>query len=300
MNIGLVNEGNVKSFFPFMNDEVKAYVSYCFANGYEGNLVILGLVDDDADNEPVGVLVCELDTNQGIADITTLFIKTKYRRNGYATELVILLCTYLSYMIERFKVVCTVTKYNNLFFDGEANGTGLMKLFSYLEFDEEKVEDAGCYYCTVGDLRDNEILKKKGNHKFKKLSEATRAEKSLLENEEREYLFEAVCEGKIDQGLSRLFIVDGEIKACALFSSDEKSITFEWGSVDSEYKMALVPMLSEICEEIFNTRDDSTEIYFPYINDHSKALVEKILKEHLKIAEENFIYEYSLLDTGLE
>ena len=300
MNIGLVDEGNVKSFLPFMNEEVKAYVSYCFLNGYEGNVVVLGMIDDDADNEPVGVLVCELDRNQGIADITALFIRTKYRRKGYATELVILLCTYLSYMIERFKVVCTVTKYCNMLLDGEANGTGLMKLFSYLEFKEDKAEDVGCYYCTVGDLRDNEMLKKKGNNKFKKLSETTRAEKSLLENEDLDYLFEAVLEGKFDQGLSRLFIVDGEIKACALFSSDENSITFEWCSVDSEYKMALVPMLSEICEEIINTRDDSTEIYFPYINDHSKALVEKILKDHLKIAEENFIYEYSLLDTGLE
>lgn len=297
MDITLINKTNIEHFLPLMNFEAQADVEVCYGTGAEDQLLMLGMVDGEY---PVGAIVCDLDGDTGIAEIKSIFMKEAYRRKGYATDLVISVCTLLSQMVEPYMLHCGVTEFASEEKDAVGMGVDLRGFFQYLDFQEEKDEAVGCYFCKSKDLVGSSILKQSVNMEFKKIPELTRIEKNDLAEEENPFLLDEMNEGLLDESLS-LFFTDGmHIRACVCLKSEEDSTTMTWARVDPDCKVVLIPMLAEAFKILKDTRSAETKIFFPYINEASKGIIEKVLGEKARIAETNYHFTYSLADKTLK
>jgi len=302
IDITVIDESNVSAFMPMIRAEAAALVDVYLNQGMDDRLIMLGLVDDDA---PIAALVCELLPDEGTADFVSLFVDANYRRQGLATDLVISVCTILSQQEYDFVVTCSVAERFGLREGDPVRGADLKGLFRYLDFQEEELTNVGSFYCTLGDLQDNALLKAAGRMKFKHFSELSRMEKNFLSEEDNPFLIERFTKGKMDEDLSLFLTDEDSIKACLCMESDETSVTMDWARVEPESRIALVEMFGNafrtlLAEVEEGKRSMDTVIHLPYINDASKALIQKMLGAAARVSEKQFWYSYSLIDETLE
>ncbi len=241
----------------------------------EGDAVAIGIYDDD---KAAGAVCAYL--TDGAAIIESLYVLPEYRRRGFATEMMYRLSLVLSGMEDIYRMEASFS---------EESDTGLMELFTYLDFFMEIDEGLGEYTVRIGDMVSSEVLQKartKGVIPLDDMESAQR--KNIISLTYPVSYFTRT--GNIDEKLSCV------MEDASLFIGHEKDeLVMVWAD-SGDQKMSLMSMLKYCLDRSIDLYGEDTKMRIPYINDVSKKIIEKLAGDAAHPTETVWTARYQLFD----
>ncbi len=295
----IVDKENIDCFAPMISNETLAFIEISYEDGNENNLLMYGVLDDD---DPVGVIVGAIDPGKYLVTIEHIFVKKDYRRQGIATNLVILVGDAISLLDDNFKLECKVTEFFKYKDDSGSSevvtdgGADLRGFFNFLEFTEEKIEDIGAYQMHLADGDNRKVPPVPPSYNIKKPSELTKRERDSLNSNENGMILQYLNNGYLDDELSQFYVSDNEVKSFLAIKSDEKMCSIVWASIKNGSQIPAILVGRNAFLTARKIRSGNTIVYMPYINEVSREMIEKICNDKIVPAEINYKYSFNLSD----
>lgn len=300
LDLMIIDKDNIEFFVPMISDSALAYIDISHEIGNENNLLMYGALDDD---KPVGVIIGAISPEDYIVEIKYIFVKKEYRRQGIASNLILIMCDAISTWDDNFTIECEVTEFWKYKDESKGNdvevdaGSDLRGLFKFLEFNEEINEEVGAYQMHMSDGEKREVAPIPDGYYFKKPSELTRTEKDSLRDDQNGMILHYINNGELDDELSRFYVSGEDVKSYLAIKSDDKICSIVWASVKKDSQVPAVYIGRDAFLTAREKRSGDTVVYMPYINDVSKKMIEKICNNKEVQAEINYKYSLELSDT---
>ncbi|MCR5279602.1 MAG: GNAT family N-acetyltransferase [Lachnospiraceae bacterium] len=263
-----------------LNEEMpKGFVELISANGRDafrtGRSVALGIADE---GEPAGAIVA-FPTDDGTATIESLYINPVYRRKGYASEL----------LIEAINALYNYDNILSIDADIVVNGReepGTFEFFEAFDFDLEEDPVHGALSFILEDAAKSEKVKGEIDKRVIPFGEALRTSRNKILSEHT-MLQRLVAANALDEEVSCIIERDDEDKlpsSCLILGVEYNELIVAWAEA-AEGTLDLVNMLRFAVVEALKKYGPKQKIRVPYINEHSKSIILKLMGDKAEPSE---------------
>ena len=275
MEFVIIDQTNAKAFRKLIPSEVYTFVLM-------PDILAVGIVDNYV---AIAAAVFRAD-DEGNAELLSVCVDEKYRRQGLATEL----------MNDAADILCENANVTRFFCSYEDDGKreSLIAFLKYLDFSIEE-DEAACLSTTVGDLKQIEVLKGGGSEKCEALSNLTSRQIKTLSEEEMD-LASYFRDGIVDGKMSCVIYEDNAVKGCLIFTKEEDgSLNISWARNEGDRPENMLRMMRHAVAAAKDYPDDK-KLYIPLLNASSRKLAEGVLAGHYEKCEQSYKAELYLFE----
>ncbi|MCR5031969.1 MAG: GNAT family N-acetyltransferase [Lachnospiraceae bacterium] len=239
-----------------------------------GESVAIALAEDE---KPVGVVIADPGVT-GDASIVSLYVKPEERRKGYGTDLMDMAFN----MLYAYDNIYTLEL---SFAENQLEEPGLKEFLEFLEFELEKDESRGAYSFTLADAARSDKLKGEISGDVIPLKDVSKmAKNELVMAHPAIVTTESVI---LDENTS--CVIKGkekekEVESMLILGKEKDDLVVLWAQA-REGSLDLINMMRYVVVEALKTYGKEQIVRAPYINEHSKKILEKLLGDNLNVSE---------------
>ena len=271
----IINEENAQAFRKLIPSGVYTFLLM-------PDMLALGAVED---NVAIAAAVFRAD-DEGSAELLSICVDEKYRRQGLGTEL----------MSDAADILSESAEVTRFFLSYEDTGAqeAFKAFLKYLEFSVEE-DEAVCICTTIGDLKQIGVLQGGGSEKCESFAELTSIQKKRLAEEEMD-LTPYLKDGVIDWKMSCTVFEDSTLIGCLVFTYEKDgSLNLSWARNEGDRPENMLLMLRKAVAAAKDYPDER-KLYIPLLNASSRRLAEGLLEGHYEKCEQSYRAELYLFE----
>ena len=249
----------------------KAFIELISARGrdafFSGQAVAFGLADE---GEAAGAIVA-LPGFEGIATIESLYINPVHRRKGYATELLIEAINQLYSFDNIMSIEADIV-------ENYREETGTIEFFESFDFELEKDPSHGALSFLLEDAARSDKVKGDIDKRVVPFGEALRTNRNKILSEHT-MLQRIVADHALEEEISCMIERDEDDKlksSCLILAKEFNELVVAWAEC-ADGTLDLVNLLRFAVFHALKKYGPKQKIRVPYINDHSKNIIEKLI-----------------------